>query len=170
MANLLYIYGGYQYFHSKLALLEIHNFAGQYRLLTNSEAGRLWGFTSSTVGDNTSVIACIACHDSSEFQSTIFHFLEQTSITEEILPVLVSPPPPSRPPLPLVTERFRSSGFDGESHRFSWRNILQLLGLTDNSGRLSYRRSMTVTIYWYASILSPATPLSPLTRIFGLKI
>ena len=78
--------------------------------------------------------------------------------------MLVFPPSPTRPPLPLVTERFRSNGFDGESHRFSWRNILQLLGLTDDSGRLSCRRGMTVTMaYYLLTCLDPFTSYTTLT-------
>ena len=94
---------------------------------TNSEAGTLWSFTSSRVGDHTPIVACIARLDTPH--------LKCATATREVLPPILLTLLSKRFALPLVAQRLCTSGLDWERNWLPWNSILLACWLRCNFRR-----------------------------------
>ena len=99
----------------------------QYSMLTNSEAGMLWSFTSSRVGDHTPIVACVARLDTPHLKCATF--------TREVLPPILLTLLSKRFTLPLVAQRLCTSGLDWERNCLPWNSILMACWLRCNFRR-----------------------------------
>ena len=98
---------------------------------TNSEAGTLWSFTPSRVGDQTPIVACFE-----------LSHMKCATATREVLPPILLTLLSKLFPLPLVAQRLCTSGLDWEHNFLPWKNILLAHWLGCNLGRLSCKNEL----------------------------
>ena len=98
-------------------------------VLTNNKLSRFWNLGTNTVADDTAVSACMKLLHTGDGQGSTIGPLCTTWLPL-LTPILLS-----WLPLPMVVQRFCSSGLDSECHEIARVDFFQTFGMTCDRGR-----------------------------------